>query len=595
MQSNITACPLDCFDACSVEYNNGKLKGVNIGYTQGFLCPHLNHYEENSRIEIPRYKGKTISMQEALEKLKEILDKNLKSETLYYRGSGNFALMQEVSEHFFASVGATLCDGTLCDGAGEAGIIEGRGSNKNMPLSEIAKSEVVIFWGRNPHTTSSHLLPLLKGKTIIVIDPVKTKIAKTADLYLQIKPHTDIYLAMMLSRFLHINGSCDEEYIEKFASEFEEYYELTQTIRIKSMLENMDISLGEIGEVIELVKGKRVAIICGVGIQKYRDGADILRAIDAFGVALGLFGKEGSGVAYLGNSKENIESPFMTKAKRVSKVNTPFDAFKTLFIQGANPLSQMPDSHRVRSAMERCENIVYFGLYENETSRASDLVIPAKSFLEKDDIRTSYSHHTMLMMPKQKESNFGISEYDLTAYLCKEFGIELKLEEEYLAHFKSFAKEVEDGSFVVKGRENIPYQNGFDTDDGEFLFLEEIEVDKSANKIQMRKRKKEKKVSNELFLITPKSAKSLNSQFKRDNLVYLHPSLGYEDRERVTISSEIGSVSLLVENSDALRKDCVLIYSGTEGVNNLTTALHSYEGKSAIFQELKVQVLKKVT
>ncbi len=72
--------------------------------------------------------------------------------------------MQEVTDHFFASYRATLTDGTLCDGAGEAGIIKGRGSNKNMPLPEIEKSEVVILWGRNPHTTSSHLLPLLKNK-----------------------------------------------------------------------------------------------------------------------------------------------------------------------------------------------------------------------------------------------------------------------------------------------------------------------------------------------------------------------------------------------------------------------------------------------
>ena len=103
--------------------------------------------------------------------------------------SGNFALVQEVSDHFFASFGATLCEGSLCDGAGRAGIQEGRGSNRlHMPLEEIAKAETVVLWGRNPHATSSHLLPLLEGKKLIVIDPIKTKAAKKADLHIQIKP-----------------------------------------------------------------------------------------------------------------------------------------------------------------------------------------------------------------------------------------------------------------------------------------------------------------------------------------------------------------------------------------------------------------------
>ncbi len=204
MMQAITACPLDCYDACSIVYSEGKLKGLDSGHTNGFLCPHMNHYSSYKNIATPRYNGKEISLDEALTILTKMLKESKKDEILHYRGHGNFALMQEVTDHFFSSFGATLTDGTLCDGAGEAGIIEGRGSNKNMSMSEIAKSDVVIFWGRNPHATSSHLLPLIKDKIIIVIDPLKTKIAKMADLHIQIKPHADLYLAMLLSRFVYI-------------------------------------------------------------------------------------------------------------------------------------------------------------------------------------------------------------------------------------------------------------------------------------------------------------------------------------------------------------------------------------------------------
>ena len=579
-KSSITACPLDCYDACGIIYDENRLKPFKNGHTNGFLCPHLNHYEKFERIMKPRYKGEEITMQEALLKLKELLESGLKSDILHYRGSGNFALMQEVTDHFFAKLGVTLTDGTLCDGAGEAGIIEGRGSNKNMPLSEIEKSDVIIFWGRNPHTTSSHILPLIKDKTIIVIDPVETKIAEIADVYIQIKPHTDIYLALLLTRFVYINDSLNETFIEKYASEFEEYYELTQGVRIKVTLENIGVTLGDIGDILHFTIDKKVAIVCGVGLQKYRDGADIIRSIDAFAVSLGLFGKEGCGVAYLGNSKEAIESPFKTKAKRVSKVNTKFDEFETVFIQGANPLAQMPDSLRVKNALEKTQNVVYFGLYENETGAMADLVIPAKTFLEKDDIRTSYSHNGLMVMNKQIENDIGVSEYDLAAYLCKEFHIELKSEQEYLQHFKNFGIKKINGCFEVENREAIPYKEGFDTSDSEFVFLEEFETQQSEGE-------------DEFNLITPKSHTSLNSQFKRDKYVYINPSHGYNDTQRLEITSENGSVVLRVKNDNRLRDDTLLIYSGTPGVNNLTSSKHSYEGKSAVFQENKVKITKK--
>ncbi|MBA1432539.1 MAG: molybdopterin-dependent oxidoreductase [Epsilonproteobacteria bacterium] len=580
MKSSITACPLDCYDACGIVYDEGKLKAFKDGHTQGFLCPHLNHYASHERIKQPRYKGEVISMQEALTKLEEIFSATLKSEILHYRGSGNFALMQGVTDHVFAKIGAYLTDGSLCDGAGEAGIVEGRGSNKNMPLSEIAKSEVVVLWGRNPHATSSHLLPLLKDKTVIVIDPVKTKIAKMANLHIQIKPHTDIFLAMLLYRFLHIEDSCDDAFLEAFATEHEDYYELTQTIRIKAILEDIGMTLGQIGDFLHLVVGKKTAIVCGVGIQKYRDGADVMRAIDALAVGLGLFGKEGCGVAYLGNSQEGINSPSETqKAKRVSKVNTPFDEFKTVFIQGANPLAQMPDTNRVLDAIEHTQNVIYFGLYENETNAIADLVIPAKTFLEKEDIRTSYSHNGMMVMHKQVESDIGISEYDLAAYLGNAFDVQLKSEAEYLEHFKNHGVVKIDGSFEVENREAVPYKEGFDTDDNEFVFLEEFEVPQKVDE-------------EEFYLITPKAASSLNSQFHRDSYAYLHAAAGFSEGSRIKLLSNSGEAEFVVKINNDLREDCVLVHSGAKEVNNLTTSKHSYEGKSAIFQENFVRILK---
>ena len=578
--SKTTACSLDCYDACSIDVVDGKLMGSKDTYTHGYLCPHLNHYERHERITTPTFQGKAITMDEAMQIMEEKCAKvSDPSQLLHYRGHGNFGLMQEVTDHFFANFGATLTDGSLCDGAGEAGVIEGRGDNRLLSPQQIAKSEVVIVWGRNIHTTNAHLLPFLKEKTIIVIDPVKTQMAESADFYVQIKPKGDLYLALMLSRFAIINGLEDEDFLEEHATEHEDFYELTQTVRIKAVLDSIDVSLGDLGKILELIQGKRTVILAGVGIQKYRHGADVMRAIDGLGAILGLFGKEGCGVNFLGSSREGIDSPFNTKAKTkpVAVGNTDFGRFEMAFIQAANPLNQMPDTNRVKASIEKNPFVVYFGLYENETSAAADLVIPAKSFLEKNDIRSSYGHPGLLDMPKVVESETGISEYELAARLCNAFDIDIDSELTYLEHFQEFGEKRETDT-VVKGREEVPYRDGFETDEDEFCFLEEYDLEADDGE--------------GLFLLTCKSERSLNSQFKREDKVYLNSRHGYNDGQCIRVSSKNGELELAVAIDERLRDDCVLIYSGTPGVNVLTDSRLSYEGKNAAYQENKVRIEK---
>lgn len=572
-----TACPLDCYDACSVMVDEGKLKGdKDHPYTNGYLCPHLNHFWKQARITQPKLHGEPVSMEAALEHLEKLVREAREGNgILHYRGSGNFGLMQAVTDHFFASVGATLTDGSLCDGAGTAGVMEGRGSNRILPPEQIAASEVVMVWGRNIPVTNSHLLPFLKGKELIVIDPVRTAFAENADMHIQIKPGGDLFFAMLLARFVLIEGMQDSDYLEAYGEEYEEYYELTQTVRIKAVLDMIGLGLGDIGRVLEKLRGKKVAILVGTGVQKYRHGDEVLRAIDALGVLLGLFGKEGCGVGFLGSSSAGIESPFAKARRFEPEATAAFSDYDLVFVQGANPAAQMPDSQRVTDALSKAGHVVYFGLYENETSELAELVIPAKTFLEKADVRTAYGHNAMLEMPVCESSAAGISEYDLSASLCRAFDVAIESEQHYLDHFASFG-EARDGKIMVRGRSDVPYVEGFDTDDGQFLFLEEYDFDFNMEE--------------GYFMITPKSPHSLNSQFERESKVFMHSSCGFEEGTLLRLSSDTGSVTLPLEYDDRLLEACVLIYAGTPGVNNLTPSVLSYEGKNACFQANKIKV-----
>lgn len=576
--SQTTACPLDCYDACRISVDDsGRFQGdKEHPITQGFLCPHLNHYEETERLVKPTLNGREITMDEALNLLLDVLQNA--PDTLYYRGSGNVGLLQRSLEHFFAAMGATGTSGSLCDGAGEAGILAGRGINYVLSPQMLFESEVIVLWGRNPHVTHSHLLSSLRGKDIIVIDPIQTKIAQQADLHIQIKPHCDVHLALLLSRFAMIEGLHDIDFLEAFGTGYNDFYELTQTVRIKATLDAIDVSLGQIGSMLEMIKGKKTAILVGVGVQKYRNGSDVLRAIDAFGAILGLYGKVGCGVSYLGDSTQGIELPFRTIAKRVAKPTVDFSRYECVVVQGGNPLAQMPNSAKVASEFGRAGFSVYFGLHENETSKAADLVIPAKSFAEKNDIRSSYGDYTLQPMRQVRQSDVGISEYELAAHLCEYFKVSIPCEKEALDLLELQIETIE-GVGYRRNRPAIPYQAGFATDSGEFEFIDETDLDIDT--------------SGDFFLITAKHPRSLNSQFRRPSGVYLHPECGFAEGERVIVSSLSGSVEMEVQWDERLRGDCLLIYSGTPGANIVTPSVLSFEGMSAVYQENKVKVTKK--
>jgi len=589
-----TACGFDCPDACGIVADTAHFPKVVADpahpTSNGALCTLVNREIHNeSRIEKPRVNNQEVSLDEAINSVANSLKAKSK---LLWRGSGNFGVMQEITNLLFQAIDGTTTKGSLCDGAGDAGILEGRGVNRILPPEQIAKAEVVVIWGKNITVTASHLMPYIEGKKIIVIDPIETPIAKKADLFIQNMPRSDFYLALMLARFVIMGDHEDREFLEEFAPEYEDFYDFTRGFRIKAILEYIGVDLGTMGELLDLIVNKRVVYLVGNGVQKYSTGHFVLQAIDALAITLGHFGKEGCGVAFLGNSKLGFDNPFEIGGKKVQKATTNFGDFETVLIQGGNPVASMPNSSRVIKELKKSKTIIYFGLYENETSAMADIVIPAKNFFEKDDVRLSYAHHIVSPMRKIIESDYGISEYDFTNTILQKLGFaSLLAEQEYIDMWLNQSPKEKDYLFSP-AYQAIPYQDGFEDDEFEFIddFYDDFETNKRLRRAR-KKSKKEVKIT-EYWLVTPKSNHSLNTQFKRDNRVTIHPSLGFKNGEEVKVSSIWGEYKFIVKHSEQMRIDTVLIPANTIGVNFLTPNILSEEGDSACYQEVKVNLNK---
>ena len=577
-----TACPLDCYDACAItcdpSYPTRLVATPTHPTSNGALCALLNkHMHETPRIEKPRVNGEEVSMEVALDAAAAALSQ---SPLLQWRGSGHLGVMQSVTNLLIAELGGTRTYGSLCDGAGGAGILAGRGYNRQLPPEQIAKADVVVVWGRNLTVTNSHIMPYIKGKTLVVIDPVRTPIAKQADIHLQIQPRSDFMLAIMLARFVAMENAEDEAWLEAHAEDFEDFYEFTQGFRMVPALRDIGIDMHQVGDVLSLLLGQKVVFLVGAGPQKYSQGHAVFHAIDSLAATLGLFGREGCGVSYLGNSTQGFENPFKIDVDEVSIVTTPFEKFKTVLVRGGNPAGSMPCTNKVVSSLKQVENLIYFGLHENETSYLADIIIPAKTFLEKEDIRLCYGHHYIEDMHKVLESDIGISEYAFVAAMFERLGLEgLESEQAYLDTWRDQYATANDYA-VLPDYEEIPYQEGFgEESDEKFVFVDDYEDDFD-----------EEAEAGSYWLLSPKPSKSLNTQFVRGEQVLLPPSCGFQEGERVRVVSAYGEQQFDAKLSADLRADCVVIYAGSIGLNKLTPPLASEEGEGACYQEVKVSI-----
>ena len=558
------ACPLDCYDTCQATLSEENIKGSKENIiTNGKLCVNFANLLKEENIKNPIFENKNISLEGSLDILVNKLKSTTSAKTLFYKGSGNLGVMQNSTKNFFTSYGSTLTKGSLCDGAGAVGIEEGRGTVINPPLEKLLNADIIVVWGRNLTVTSSHIYNLIKDKTFVTIDPVKTEIAKKSKIHMQINPKTDHELALLLTRFASMQNLEDSEFIKEFGSGADWFFDITRNRPVVSYEATTGVPLSLVNDFFDLIENKKVAILVGVGVQKYFEGASIMRCIDSFAAYMGYHKKEAGGVWYLSDSSFGYKNQFEVKGvnKKVSIAKIDFSSYELVFIQGANPVISHPNTKKVIEGLEK-SFVVYFGTTLNETCEYADLIIPSSSFLSKKDVRLSYGHEfkAISQIVKEKEKN-SISEYDLSNYLLEKFDFDkLKSEDEIISYYENHKPILED----------------FET----FNFIEEVEIEPLYKE----------KTSENFYLITAKNKNSLNSQFANDDFVYLHSSSNFNENDEVLISSKYGSSKFIVKIDDNIKDNCAFFYSGNKNVNYLTPNDEDESSFSAMYQEVLVEI-----
>jgi anaerobic selenocysteine-containing dehydrogenase len=262
----------------------------------------------------------------------------------------------------------------------------------------------------NPAASGIHLVPFIKearkaGARLVVIDPRATSLARQADLHLQIKPGTDLPIALAVHRYLFDQGRADRGFLAEHARGADKLETRAREWTIDRAAEVAGIEPAALTRFAEMYAAASPALIrCGWGLERNRNGGSAAAAVLALPAVAGKFGIRGGGFSMSNSSAFGIKAAAWMNdtpepATRVVNMNHLGRALvdyrdppvQLLFVYNCNPLATMPDQNRVLQGLQREDLFtVVFEQVFTDTTRYADVVLPATTFLEHYDIAKAY-------------------------------------------------------------------------------------------------------------------------------------------------------------------------------------------------------------
>ena len=472
MKEYKSVCPYDCPDACGliVSVDNNKVISVRgdraHAFTRGTLCPKMAHYEKvihsPLRLKSPMKRvGKKgigedqytrISWDEALDAIvnnfKETIDTYGSESILRYSYAGTMGVIQSpAADYFFRCIGATDQDRGICSPAKQAGFRSVYGDTLAIKPQEAQHSDLIVLWGINATATDVHILHDVniakkKGARVWIIDTHKTYTFSQAYEHIYVKPGSDGALALGMLHIIHRDGLADIDFIKKHVQGYDEL--------VKEVL--LDFTPGKAAEICGVsvermtefahayAKSKAPFIRLGSGLSRYGNGAMTCRAINALPAVVGAWQYPGGGLLSSASGSKFIGKDVMQQAhvhapaKRLMPMiklgemltNPERVGVHSLYVFSSNPAITAPNQNVVRKGLMR--NDLFTIVHERfftDTCKYADIILPATTSVEHDDIYNSYGHYTIgtgyKLIDPVGESR---SNWQVIAELAKRMGLE---------------------------------------------------------------------------------------------------------------------------------------------------------------------------
>jgi anaerobic selenocysteine-containing dehydrogenase len=270
---------------------------------------------------------------------------------------------------------------------------------------DLANAGAVVLWGRNLHTASPHSLPEIeqlrkRGAPVVLIDPLPTRSRSLAARVLQPRPGRDGVLALAVARVMFEQGWVDPR-AERYCDGFESFRALCMQRSVEQAAILCDVAKEDIHALARLYAEERpVATLIGGGLQRWVDGAESVRCIDALCVVSGNVGVSGGGAWFETPRRRGLRLPSVCSQRALRAAFLGEDLEQTTdppirfgWIQRCNPVAQFPDANRIERALRSLDFLVVVDAFLTDTADCAHVILPPALMLECEDLVGAYGHH----------------------------------------------------------------------------------------------------------------------------------------------------------------------------------------------------------
>jgi anaerobic selenocysteine-containing dehydrogenase len=465
-----SVCPHDCPSACSLEVTveDGGLATVtgqaDHPFTQGVICGKVRQYAErvHSPMRItrplrrvgPKGAGQfaPLGWEEAVAEIarrwRAIIATHGGEAILPFSYAGSMGQVQYFAGHpLFHALGASRLDRTICTATAYAGWRATVGAVVGNDSEQMVGADLVVLWGINAAYSTINVMTLVKqararGAYVVTIDPYRTPTAQQADEHLMVRPGTDGALALAMMHVLIAEDRIDRGYLARATVGFEHL-----AAHVKAWTPARVAPIVGLDEPTIVAFARRYGatprsfVRIGIGLSRHDNGGMTCRTLACLPALTGAYADPHGGALLSSGGAANfdysvLERPDlmpdpppriinMVQLGRALTDPTLAPPVKALYVYSSNPAAICPNQSLVLAGLARED--LFTVVHEQvmtDTARYADLVLPATTSMEHEDLYRSFGQfYLQLAEPVVPPIGEARSNWVTCGRLARELGV----------------------------------------------------------------------------------------------------------------------------------------------------------------------------